>query len=101
MVFTPVEFNFEQLALVALGSTVLWIKMGWTGTKSLLGPAVSRFVPESCPRLRAALEFVLFVVLGALVAVICTEPATGKQAIAAGLGWTGILAAEKKGRTTG
>jgi hypothetical protein len=39
----------------------------------------------------AALEPVLFVALGAFVAVGFVQPATIPQAIAAGIGWTGLF----------
>ena len=40
---------------------------------------------------RRALEPVLFVALGAFVAVGFVQPATIPQAIAAGIGWTGLF----------
>jgi len=40
---------------------------------------------------RRALEPILFVALGAFVAVGFVQPATIPQAIAAGIGWTGLF----------
>ena len=37
------------------------------------------------------IEFILFVIVGAVIAVIAANPSTSRQAFAAGLGWTGLF----------
>ncbi len=37
------------------------------------------------------IEFILFVVIGGVIAVIAANPVTTRQAFAAGLGWTGLF----------
>jgi hypothetical protein len=48
--------------------------------------------------LNARWEFALFMVIGAAIAVLFTHPTTPQQAISAGLGWTGLLAAPEANR---
>ncbi len=43
-------------------------------------------------------EFLAFLVVGTVVAMAFADPQTGRQAIAAGLGWTGMLASPNKER---
>jgi hypothetical protein len=74
----------------AVGALFLWGKLAKTGREVYgLTDILERMgLNES---VRRALEPVLFVALGAFVAVGLVQPATIPQAIAAGISWTGLF----------
>lgn len=41
-------------------------------------------------------DFLIITLLGAIIATIVTKPVSPAQAIAAGLGWTGLISAKGK-----
>ena len=81
---------WELHVYAAVGALFLWGKLakhgrevyGLTDILERMGLNVT---------VRRALEPVLFVALGAFVAVGFVQPATIPQAIAAGIGWTGLF----------
>ena len=84
-------FEFDVTFFTALGAIVAWGRLGAQGIRVYaLSRLVESIVAEQ--RIRIILEFLVFVTIGALVGVVVVEPKTGVQAIAAGLGWTGLLA---------
>jgi hypothetical protein len=76
----------------------------WTGAVVLFfrlrsdGRPVMEFLPHLIPRLQGSttariLDFIFFSLIGALIGTILTQPSNVQQALAAGLGWTGLVAA--------
>jgi hypothetical protein len=81
---------WELHVYAAVGAAFLWGKLAKHGREVYgLTDILERMgVGE---KVRRALEPVLFVALGAFVAVGFVQPATIPQAIAAGIGWTGLF----------
>ena len=80
----------------ALGVLILWaIK----GQEELQVVKLANFIALFCEKdsLKAQqIEFVLFIVIGSAVGLIVADPETKRQALIAGLAWTGICANPKK-----
>lgn len=70
------------------GALVLWGKLGKRGREVYcLSDVLKRCMNDS---VRMVIEPLVFVVIGAVVAIGIVEPVTAAQAVAAGLGWTGL-----------
>jgi len=69
---------------------VLWASWGKGGLSvKYLNAALARAgVP---PNWLILVEFMLTMVVGVIVAVALVDPQTARQAIAAGMGWTGLV----------
>lgn len=80
---------------IALGAAIAWSKLGRDDIRPFLLPALLDPVLDRLnvtdEKSRHAVEFVIFVAIGVLVADALLGPSTGGQAIAAGLGWTAML----------
>ena len=88
-------FTFSRVFFTAVGATVLWMKWGWTQRRAF---ALSVLIAPFCKkdsRVFSVLEFLVFIALGCVVGIVLTEPGNARQAIAAGMGWTGLLVTEK------
>ena len=83
------------VAATAAGTILLWCKEGDSQRRAYsLSDVIDR-----CPgteRSRYIAQFLIFVVLGTLVALWLTEPLHVRQAFAAGLGWTAGLSTTKR-----
>ena len=103
MSFVSISFDCQQVGCVALGATVLWIKNGYSGQHIFgVAPLTDLFFPAGkCLRFRAIVEFVLFVVIGVIMSITLTQPGNAQQAVAAGLGWTGLLTTGKSRKPAG
>ena len=77
------------LASVA-GAFALLLKFASNGS---LPPNVFRVINEEWARSTTArfLSAAIFVIFGGMVAVFMIQPSTVPQAVAAGLGWTGLI----------
>jgi hypothetical protein len=76
-------------AYAAAGALLLWGKLGKYGREVYgLSDILRRF--GFSDRARLVLEPILFVAIGAFLAVVFVQPTTVAQAVAAGLGWTSI-----------
>ena len=74
---------------------MLWVKLGREElTVWGLGKLWELFGFKS--KLYEVMEFVGFVTFGVVVGIATTHPQTIMQAISAGLGWTGLLSAQKQ-----
>jgi hypothetical protein len=74
-----------------LGAIVLWGKLGKDKRKAyVLGDLLDKLLPPTWIKTRVTSELLIFVALGSVVAVSLVQPATTAQAVAAGLGWTGL-----------
>lgn len=74
----------------AIGAAVVWGKWGRETLKPYILSDLIGLLPLS-ERLRNALEFLLFILIGCLVSIGVVQPVNPTQAIAAGMGWTGIF----------
>jgi len=59
------------------------------------------FLPHINPKWKGStitriIDMLLFTVVGAFIGTIFTQPTTAQQALAAGLGWTGLLSSVSK-----
>lgn len=94
-VFTPGAIIFT-----AIGTAALWARWGELGLRPfMLRKWFGLFLPDRAWRKRV--EAVTFVVVGTIVGIGVVEPTTAAQAIAAGLGWTGLLAVPDAPHRTG
>jgi hypothetical protein len=77
-------------AYAGVGALILWGKLGKRGREVYgLSDILRRWgFSES---LRLAIEPAIFVLLGAFLAVVFVQPTTVAQAVAAGVGWTGLV----------
>ena len=81
---------WEFFLYAAGGALILWGKLAKQGREVYgLTDILKRFGLSE--RVRLAVEPVIFVVLGGFFAVGLLDPSTIPQAIAAGIGWTGLV----------
>lgn len=90
--------SLTHYAISAIGAFVLYALLRTNGRTIL------RFIGHGSEdwRNRAYVQVadaILFVLVGSMVATIFTDPTTPQQALAAGLGWTGLLSPFGQGRT--
>lgn len=93
-----VSTHFENHFFVAIGSILLWSKLGHEGRKAYVLEellAATRLPSSYC----TIVGFVIFVALGVVVAMGVVKPASAAQAIVAGMGWTGMLSTPAKSTT--
>lgn len=92
--FTAPIFEFWAVVYTAAGATVFWGKWGRTRLRPFLLATVMDyfFSSKKLEKLRQLIEFLIFISFGVLVGVGLTEPHNVTQALAAGLGWTGLVA---------
>jgi hypothetical protein len=84
------DLNPPLLVYVAIGVIVLWCKTSKTNRNIYgLSPVLELFFGDG--HLRSIIELIIFIVLGCLVSDGLVVPTTAAQAIAAGLGWTGLM----------
>lgn len=70
------------------GALVLWGKLGKSGREIYgLSDILKRFMPDNA---RQVIEPIVFIALGAFISIGMVNPDTPAQAVAAGLGWTGL-----------
>ena len=82
--------GLELFALCGAGAAVLYFRQKTSG-HAVVGFLVhinGRFARTTNGKL---LEAALFTMVGALVSGVLTQPSNPPQALAAGLGWTGLL----------
>ena len=88
--FETPEFGLDKIFFTAVGVFVLWASWGKGGLSvKYLNAALAQWgVPQNWLML---VEFVVTMAVGAIVAVVLVDPQTARQAIAAGMGWTGLV----------
>ena len=85
------EYDIFGVFFTALGVFAVWAAWG----KGRLGVAyvTDRLSDRGVsPNVLLLFEFLLIMVLGVLLAITFVQPQTPQQAIAAGMGWTGLVA---------
>ena len=82
-------FALEPMIYTGVGVVVFWVKLGDQRVKVF---GVSRVLEQVGVSTRTSIivEFFTVLALGIVVATAFIQPATAEQAIAAGLGWTGL-----------
>ena len=98
MEFQVPEFTAWKVLLTAIGASTIWSR--WSRQERLKAVAISALLSHLGAKGRwfIVLEFVLFVGIGVVLAIVIIDPLTARHAFAAGLGWTGLLAqVESKG----
>lgn len=89
--FESVTLEPQAILFASIGVIVVWAKMG---RKKLRVYGLSRLVDQFglSKRMQMVTEFLIFVSIGVTVAIGVVQPSTATQALAAGMGWTGLLA---------
>ena len=91
--------NIHSIMLVfstALGAFMLWAKWSQKRSKVFILADVIELFCEKDSQTARQLEFIVFIALGCFVGIVMVEPATIRQAFAAGLGWTSFCINTKK-----
>jgi hypothetical protein len=96
-VFQIPSFTFWNIVFTAIGVAVFWGKWGRTRLKAYVLSDLVNLIPVGAKQ-RAAIEFLVFLVLGCLVGIGVVQPTTPAQALTAGLGWTGFFTHHASGR---
>lgn len=88
--FQGPTFALDPMIYTGLGVVILWFKLG---EKRITVFGVSRVLEQVGVSKRTSIIAEFFGVLAAGIVVVITfvQPATAEQAIAAGLGWTGLI----------
>ena len=90
MVFYVPEFGLDKIAFTAIGVFVLWASWGKGGLSvKYLSSVLAKL---GCPPNGLILaELAFTMILGIVVTIAFVDPQTAQQAIAAGMGWTGLI----------
>lgn len=93
MEFSIPAFEFWSCFYTAVGAAVFW---GLKGQSNLRAYCLSSiidliFCRYDHEKARNFVEFIVFLAIGVVVGVGLTQPHSPAQAIAAGLGWTGLV----------
>jgi hypothetical protein len=83
------DFTVPLFIYVAVGTTLLWSKTSKKnrkiyGLSDILGQVLTN------DRAKSMMELIVFLTLGCLISKAFVVPTTEAQALAAGLGWTGL-----------
>jgi len=82
--------HWSLVGYSALGVLVLASRQGHEGLRIWVpGKLISTFKWHD--NRNTQVEFVVFIVIGSLIGIVVGGPDTPRQAVAAGLGWTGLL----------
>ncbi len=92
-IFEAPSFTVWNIVYTAIGASVFWSTWGRTKLRAFILPDLIRYLPWK--RWHPLFEFVLFIAIGCVVGVGMTNPTNPRQAITAGLGWTGAIARRK------
>jgi hypothetical protein len=88
----------EMLSYAALGAFALWMRLKYgesfqRGMEQLMNEIIDDF------RWRVLAQIVFFVGFGAIISIAMVDPATKRQALAAGMAWTVLLGGMATGGT--
>lgn len=90
-----VHWSWINFGFAALGVLLLYARWGKDGLRYYVPRDLLKTLHLSSDRINQ-LEFCIFLLVGATVATVFADPQSARQAIAAGLGWTGLLAPPSK-----
>jgi hypothetical protein len=91
--FENPSFTFWNVVYTAIGAAVFWSTWGRTKLKPYGLSELIRYLPFE--QYHPIIEFLVFVALGVVIGIGFTSPTNPRQAISAGLGWTGVFARRK------
>jgi hypothetical protein len=83
----------------ALGVFVLASRWGHDGLRLFVPRALIETFHLDEDR-NTQIEFAIFIIVGAVIGVVASDPVTARQAVAAGLGWTGLLTIPNSSKMT-
>ena len=88
--FEEPTYELSSILFTSLGVILLWSKMGRKGIRPY---ALSNLIElfRLSKRATTILEFLVFLALGVVAGIAIVQPVNAPQAIAAGLGWTGLF----------
>jgi hypothetical protein len=89
------EFSAAKIGCTALGALILWNMKGRSNLKAYGISRLTNLIPVKYKRARVLTELILFLMLGTALAILLADPSTPRQAFAAGLGWTGLVAKQQ------
>lgn len=95
--FSAPTFELSAVVYTCVGVIILWSRLGYDGRRAYGLSDVIELFGFSTP-IRPIVEFFLFVSLGSVLAVVIVQPTNAPQAIAAGLGWTGLVSTKARNR---
>ncbi|MDV2496196.1 MAG: hypothetical protein RX316_08305 [bacterium] len=84
-------YSFGTVSFTFLGICLLWARWGRRRLRPVIPFADLLETWNLSKNARYIIEFKIFAILGTVLAIALVEPATAKQCIAAGLGWTGLV----------
>jgi hypothetical protein len=87
---------FANVVFAAIGSFALWLKLGERQQLTVHGLGKFWGLLKITGRKRDVIELISFVVVGAFMSMLFTDPTNVRQAFSAGLGWTGLLATSRR-----
>lgn len=89
--FETPTYDLWAVLYTAVGATSVWARLG---RKKMRVFALSRLIEglDFSDKTKLIAEFCIFVSMGVVVGVGVVQPTTAAQALAAGMGWTGLLA---------
>jgi hypothetical protein len=92
--------RWDLFGYAALGVLALASKWGHDGLRVYVPTALIKTLHLDEDR-NTQMEFLCFVILGSIFGILMGGPETPRQAVAAGLGWTGLLSipSSSKART--
>ena len=88
--FQGAPFALEPILYTGLGVVILWFRLGQERIRVVGVSSVLEQVGVSKSTSIVA-EFLFVLVAGIVVVMTFVQPTTAEQAIAAGLGWTGLV----------
>lgn len=88
------SFEIGNVAYTAIGAAVFWSKWGRNQLRAYGLSEIVALVPVR-PKLKIAIEFSIFIVLGCIVGIGIASPSNAPQALSAGMGWTGFFTTRK------
>lgn len=94
LVFSVPDYSVGNVLFTAIGAAVFWGKWGKTRLKAFVLSDLLNAFPLN-PKVRGAIELLIFVALGCIVGIAVVQPTSAAQAITAGFGWTGLFAGHR------
>ena len=91
------HWTWIHCAFTALGVFLLYSRWGKDGLKYYVPRDLLKTIHLSVD-LNSQVEFIIFMIMGTVVDMAFAEPDTARQSIAAGIGWTGLLATPNSSR---
>jgi hypothetical protein len=92
--------HWDLIGYAALGVLALAARWGLEGLRVYIPTALIKTFHLNEDR-NTQVEFLIFIVLGSVFGIVVGSPDTPRQAVAAGLGWTGLLSIPNSSKMKG